>query len=455
MQSIDPATGRVTAEHPEHSSEYVDERLEAAASAQRAWARRPLDERTSALKVLAERLRTEKADHAELIVSEMGKTRREAEAEIEKCAWVLEYYASETKRGLVPVVGATDFESYIRFDPLGLILAIMPWNFPYWQVFRFAAPALAAGNAVLLKHAENTTGCALAIERLLADGPVPRALFSTLVVDVARVPALIEDRRVAGVTLTGSTRAGRKVAEMAGRNLKKTVLELGGSDPYVVLEDANLENAVPACAASRLLNAGQSCIAAKRFIVLESVRAEFEERLIAHFESVRFGPPRDSGTDMGPLARKDLRDSLHDQVLRSVEAGAKRAVGGEVPEGPGWFYPATVLTQVRPGMPAHDEELFGPVASVIAAEDEEDALEIANRSVYGLGGAVFTQDRARAERFAAELQTGAVAINDFVRSDPRLPFGGIKDSGFGRELAEFGLREFVNIKTVTLKKASF
>ena len=328
----------------------------------------------------------------------------------------------------------------------------MPWNFPFWQVFRFAAPALMAGNAGVLKHASNVPGSALAIEEVLRDAGLPDGLFSTLLVGAGRVAGLIADRRVVAVTLTGSTPAGRAVAETAGHHLKKTVLELGGSDPYVVLEDADIELAAKTCAKSRLINCGQSCIAAKRFIVVDAVREAFVEAFVAEMRAAKMGDPRDDATTVGPMARRDLRDELHGQVEASVAGGARCLVGGTIPDGPGAFYPPTVLVDVRPGTPAHDDELFGPVASVIAARDERDAIRIANDTSFGLGAAVFTRDLDRGLRIAElELEAGACFVNDLVKSDPRLPFGGIKESGYGRELAPFGIREFVNVKTVYAK----
>jgi succinate-semialdehyde dehydrogenase/glutarate-semialdehyde dehydrogenase len=337
----------------------------------------------------------------------------------------------------------------VAFEPLGPVLAVMPWNFPLWQVFRFAAPALMAGDVGLLKHASNVSGCALAIEEILHGAGVPRDAFRTLLVGSARVAALVRAPEVVAVTLTGSTPAGRAVAATAGACLKKSVLELGGSDPYVVLEDADLERTAETCATSRLLNGGQSCIAAKRFVVVESVLQGFQELLVERIRARRMGDPLDEGVDVGPQARGDLRDELHRQVEASIARGARVLLGGRVPEGPGAFYPPSVLAGVEPGMPAFDEELFGPVAAIVAARDEKDAIRLANHTVFGLGAAVFTRDLERGERIARhELQAGSCFVNAFVKSDPRLPFGGIRESGYGRELGAFGIREFVNVKTV-------
>ncbi|PYQ21561.1 MAG: succinate-semialdehyde dehydrogenase, partial [Acidobacteria bacterium] len=341
---------------------------------------------------------------------------------------------------------------YVVFEPLGVVLAVMPWNFPLWQVFRFAAPALMAGNPGLLKHASNVSGCALAIERVLHDAGIPPAVFRTLLVGSGRVASIIESAEVAAVTLTGSTPAGRAVGRAAGAALKKTVLELGGSDPYLVLEDADLDLAVESCVASRLINGGQSCIAAKRFIVVESVRKRFEELFVEKMRSKRMGDPLEDGVDLGPQARRDLRDELHGQVEKSVARGARVLLGAVLPAGKGAFYPPSVLADVAPGMPAYDEELFGPVAAIIGVPDEAEAVRVANDTPFGLGAAVFTRDLARGERIAhEELAAGSCFVNAFVKSDPRLPFGGIRESGYGRELSRFGIREFVNVKTIYVK----
>jgi succinate-semialdehyde dehydrogenase/glutarate-semialdehyde dehydrogenase len=395
-------------------------------------------------------LREEKDALARLMALEMGKPVAQGRAEAEKCATTCDYYAEHAKRLLAPEPAPTEARSsYVAFEPLGPVLAVMPWNFPLWQVFRFAAPALMAGNVGLLKHASNVTGCALAIEQLLREAGLPRAAFRALVVPSSRVQGLIEAPQVVAVTLTGSTPAGRSVAAKAGACLKRTVLELGGSDPYVVLEDADLDDAAETCAASRLINAGQSCIAAKRFVVVEPVLQAFEERLVERMRARTMGDPLDEKTAVGPQARHDLREELQRQVEASVAKGARVRLGCAVPEGPGAFYPPSVLAGVTPGMPAFDEELFGPVAAVVAAKDERDAIRLANQTVFGLGAAVFTRDVERGERIAREqLEAGSCFVNASVRSDPRLPFGGVRESGYGRELSAFGIREFVNVKTV-------
>ena len=414
------------------------------------WRRASFAERGSPLLRAAELLEQRADDLAALMAREMGKPLADGVAEAKKCAWVCRHYAEQAAALLADEEVATDARrSFVTCEPLGVVLAVMPWNFPFWQVFRAAAPALMAGNAMLLKHAGNVPGCALAIEALLADAGLPAGLFRTLLVGSDRVAGILELREVAAATLTGSVGAGRAVAAKAGSLIKKTVLELGGSDAYVVLEDADVAAAAATCAKSRLINSGQSCIAAKRFVVVEPVRAEFERLLVERMAAARMGNPFDDGVTVGPQARRDLRDELHGQVTRSVAAGARLLLGGEVPAGPGAFYPPTVLADVRPGMPAYDEELFGPVAAILPARDEADAVRIANDSVFGLGGAVFTRDLARGERIAArELAAGCCFVNDLVRSDPRLPFGGIKESGYGRELAAVGIREFVNVKSV-------
>jgi succinate-semialdehyde dehydrogenase/glutarate-semialdehyde dehydrogenase len=448
--ALNPATGQTIEEYPETTPSEVDEVIKRAHEAHLNWKRTPFRHRSELMTEAAAILRRRAREFGELMTLEMGKPVSGGVAEAEKCAWVCEYYAQNAQEILKDQeVEAGGSRSFVTFQPLGIILAVMPWNFPFWQVFRFAAPNLMAGNAGLLKHASNVPGCALAIEEVFREAGFPEGLFGSLLIPGSRVDRVIEDKLVRGVTLTGSTPAGKAVAAKSGEMLKKTVLELGGSDPYVILEDADLDAAATLCATARLINSGQSCIAAKRFIVVEKVREAFEERFVAAMAAAKMGDPMEEDTMVGPQAREDLRDELHDQVVRSVQAGARCVLGGEVPEGPGAFYPATVLTDVRPGMPAYTEELFGPVASVIPVADEAEALKVANDSCFGLGAAVFTKDVLRGTRIAREeLEAGACFVNDFVRSDPRLPFGGVKESGYGRELSPYGILEFVNIKTV-------
>ena len=450
ITAIDPASGRTLHEYPEMDAAALDHAIGRARAAFEAWRLTSFDERAARMRAAGALLRERAREWGELMTREMGKPVKAGVAEAEKCAWVCDYFADHAGAFLRPVHADTDASrSYWTHRPLGVVLAVMPWNFPFWQVFRFAAPNLMAGNAGLLKHASNVPGCALAIEAIMREAGFPEDLFRTLLVGSDAVAGLIEDRRVAAVTVTGSVQAGKAVAEKAGSLVKKTVLELGGSDPYVVLEDADLDLAARTCAASRLINSGQSCIAAKRFVVVEAVREAFVERFVGRMAAAKVGDPMDETTDVGPLAREDLRDDLHEQVGRSVAAGAECVLGGEVPDREGAWYPPTVLTRVEPGMPAYEEELFGPVASVIAARDEEDAIRIANDTVFGLGAAVFTRDLDRGERIAAErLEAGLCFVNGLVKSDPRLPFGGIRESGYGRELSPLGILEFVNTKTV-------
>lgn len=453
LDVINPATGERIKQYPEHTPKQVAQAVEEAHRAQLDWRHVALPDRAARMKRAAQVLRQHKDEYAELMTLEMGKLFKEGQAEVEKCAWCCEYYAEHAAALLKPEPVATDAsKSFVSYRPLGVVLAVMPWNFPFWQVFRFAAPALMAGNAGVLKHASNVPGSALAIEAVFSEAGFPKGLFKTVLAGIPQVDALIKHPHIKAITLTGSTGAGKAVARTAGESLKKTVLELGGSDPYLVLEDADLELAAASCATSRLINAGQSCIAAKRFIVVEAVYQRFVALFVERMQAQVMGDPLDPATTLGPQARRDLRDELHQQVEASVAKGAKCLTGGRVPQGPGAFYPATVLAEVRPGMPAYDQELFGPVASVIAAKDEADAVRIANDSVFGLGAAVFTRDLARGERIANEaLEAGSCFVNAFVKSDPRLPFGGIKESGYGRELSHFGIREFVNVKTVYVK----
>jgi succinate-semialdehyde dehydrogenase/glutarate-semialdehyde dehydrogenase len=449
IQSINPATGETLDSFKETSGQELDRILMGAHAAFLQWREVPFARRAQRMREAAQILRARRAEYARTMTLEMGKPIVQGEAEVDKCAWACEYYADHAEAFLAEQPRETEAaRSYVRFDPLGPVLAVMPWNFPFWQVFRFAAPALMAGNAGVLKHASNVPRCALAIEEVFREAGFPRGLFSTVLVGSSAVAALIANPRIVAVTLTGSDRAGSKVAEQAGRELKKTVLELGGSDPFIVLADADLAAAARTAAEARLINSGQSCIAAKRFIVVEPVADQFLDRFLDELRSRRMGDPLVRGTQVGPQARIDLRDSLHEQVAESVKRGAKLLLGGEIPAGKGAFYPPTLLAAVDKGMPAFDEETFGPVAAVIRAKDEADAVRLANDSAFGLGASLWTQDRARAERMAAQIEAGAVFVNGLVKSDPRLPFGGIKRSGYGRELSEYGIREFVNIKSV-------
>jgi succinate-semialdehyde dehydrogenase/glutarate-semialdehyde dehydrogenase len=397
-------------------------------------------------------LREHRAAHAQLMTAEMGKTIASAEAEIDKCAWGCDFYADHAERFLASEIVATDAtKSFVRYDPLGLILAVMPWNFPFWQVFRFAAPALMAGNVAILKHSANVPGCALAIEDVFRKAGFPDGVMTTLLISSERVTNLIEKPTIRAVTLTGSDRAGESVAAAAGKQLKKTVLELGGSDPFIVLADADPAAVAAPAAKARTINSGQSCIAAKRFIVEESIADRFEQAFAEQMKKLKVGDPLDRTTEVGPLAREDLVDSLDDQVRRTTLAGAKVLAGGRRLPGKGFYYAPTVLGGVEPGMAAFDEETFGPVASVTRARDVDHAVELANHSPFGLAASVWTGDPARGEALAARIDSGAVFVNEISKSDPRLPFGGVKRSGYGRELAEFGIREFVNIKTVYIK----
>ena len=449
IESVNPATGDVVERFEPMSPATLERLIEDVHGAFLEWRGRSFQDRAVPMRAAARLLRERREKYAHTMAVEMGKPIRQGEAEADKCAWVCEYYAEQAEAFLAGQPRETDASrSYVRFDPLGVVLAIMPWNFPFWQVFRFAAPALMAGNGAVLKHASNVPRCALQIEEVLRDAGFPRELFRTALVTSAGVAPLIAHPRVAAVTLTGSDLAGRQVGEQAGRELKKTVLELGGSDPFIVLEDADLNAAARVAADARLVNGGQSCIAAKRFIAVEPIADRFLDLFADELRKRRMGDPLSRDTDVGPQARHDLRDDLHQQVEESLRRGAKLLLGGEIPAGPGAFYPPTLLAAVDRGMPAFDEETFGPVAAVIRAKDEADAVRLANDSQFGLGASLWTGNRERAERLAARIEAGSVFVNGLVKSDPRLPFGGIKRSGYGRELSEYGIREFVNVKTV-------
>lgn len=450
MHSTNPATGKTIKEYQPHDAAETAAIVDQVDKSYHSWRKTSFSERAVLLNKVADVLEAGKQKYAEFMADEMGKVLHEGVAEIEKCAFVCRYYAEHGERFLKdePVeMGAG--KSFVTYQPIGIVLAVMPWNFPFWQVFRFAAPTIMAGNAALLKHASNVSGCALAIEEIFKKAGAPENLFRTLLVPGSEVEPIIRNPSVKAVTLTGSTEAGRSVAKVAGECLKKSVLELGGSDAYVVLADADIAKTVEICVKSRLLNAGQSCIAAKRFIVVDAVYDAFVNAFVECMQQVKMGSPLEAGVQIGPQASVLLRGALHKQVLASVAHGARCVLGGALPEGEGAFYPPTLLADVTEEMPAYTEELFGPVASVIRAQDEKDALRIANDSVFGLGGAIFTSNLEKGERLAREeMQSGACFVNDFVKSDPRLPFGGIKESGYGRELSGFGIREFVNIKAV-------
>ncbi len=448
---INPATGRHVRDVLAMSWPDTVQAIEAAHEAFLLWRRVPFADRAVRMKEAGRVLRSRSDKLSRLMTEEMGKTVKDGRDEVEKCAFGCDYYAENAESFLSrePVDMGDRSEAFVTYNPLGVVLAIMPWNFPLWQVFRFASPGLMAGNACVLKHAANVPGSAMAIEDIFRDAGFPPNLFRNLLIDVPVISDVIKHKLIAAVTLTGSVRAGKSVAEKAGAVLKKCVLELGGSDAYVVLADADIELAAEVCAVGRLVNNGQSCIAAKRFVVVDAVRPAFEKAFVAEMKKPRTGDPTDPGINLGPMARIDLRDELHRQVQATLAKGARLLLGGEIPAGPGAFYPPTVLTDVGPGMAAYTEELFGPVASIIPARDDEHAISIANDSEFGLGSAVFTRDHARGIAIAADrLEAGASFVNMNVRSDPRLPFGGIKSSGYGRELSHFGIREFVNIKAV-------
>jgi succinate-semialdehyde dehydrogenase / glutarate-semialdehyde dehydrogenase len=449
LVSINPATGEQIAPYQEMTAAEVDAALASSATAFQQWRRASFDNRATVLRGVARVLRARKRELARLMALEMGKPLNQGESEIEKCATTCDYFADHAASFLASEEIATDARrSFVSYQPLGVVLGVMPWNFPFWQALRYAAPTVMAGNTTVLKHSSNVTGCALAIEELFREAGAPEGVFKTLRLGSSRVGDVIDDARIAAVTLTGSMPAGQSIAARAGNALKRTVLELGGSDPYVILDDADVEAAVATCVASRLINSGQSCVAAKRFICTPQLRGDVERLFTELMSQKRVGDPLDN-PDVGPQARVDLRDELHRQVTTSIARGARALVGGTVPASAGAFYPPTVLTDVRKGMPAYDEELFGPVAAVIVARDEPDAMRVANDTAFGLGAAVFTRDIERGTRLAAdELAAGNCFVNTFVRSDPRLPFGGIKQSGYGRELGVWGIREFVNVKTV-------
>lgn len=453
MKSINPYTGETIKEYQEMSLEEIDQIIQKAQETFLKWRKVSFEDKSELMKKAAKVLRENSKKYGKIMAEEMGKPIKDGISEINKCAWVCEYYADNAKLFLQDEIIETDAsKSYVTYQPLGIILAIMPWNFPFWQVFRFAAPGLMAGNVGLLKHASNVPGCALAIENIFNQARFPENAFRTLLVGSKMVNQIIENSLIKAVTLTGSVPAGKAVARKSGSVLKKTVLELGGSDPYIIFKDADVENTAKICALSRLINSGQSCIAAKRFIVIESIREKFEELLIKEMKNYKMGNPLEENTQIGPQARYDLRDALHNQVTESMKKGANCILGGEIPNIKGAFYPPTILTDVKSGMPAYDQELFGPVASIIIVNNEEEAINVANDSIFGLGASIFTKNIEKGNIIAREeIQAGCCFVNTYVRSDPRLPFGGIKESGYGRELSHHGIKEFVNVKTVYIK----
>ena len=453
LNSINPSNSELIASYEEMTKEEVKIIISDVNSAYQKWRLTSFSHRAQLMKNAAEILQDRKEDLGRLMTFEMGKPFLQAVAEANKCASVCEYYADNAERILENQIIETDAsKSYVAYRPIGIVLAVMPWNFPFWQVLRFAAPALMAGNVGVLKHASNVQGCALEIEKIFQDAGFPKNVFRTLVIGSKDVKEVIENPYVKAVTLTGSTPAGKAVASQAGAVLKKTVLELGGSDPYIILEDADLDQAITACMIGRFLNTGQSCIAAKRFIVIESILNEFRTKLLEAMKTQKWGDPFDEDVNIGPMVNIWSRDEVHEQVTASIEKGADLLVGGIIPDVKGAFYPATLLDNVRPGMPAFDDEIFGPVASIISVNNEKEAIQLANQTSFGLGGAVFTKDIERGEKIAAnDIEAGCCFVNDFVRSDPRLPFGGIKESGYGRELSEAGIREFTNMKTVYIR----
>lgn len=455
ITSINPATEDELKSFDEFTPEQVDRVLAEADAAYRAWRKTSFAERATLVRRVAEVLRRHKAEYAGLITAEMGKPIGEAEAEVEKCAWNCEFYADNAEKFLADEhIASTARDSYVAYEPLGVVLAIMPWNFPFWQVFRFLAPALMAGNAAVLKHASNVPQCALAIEQCVVEAGFRKGLFRTILVGGGAVERVIEDPRVKAITLTGSSEVGEKVAATAGRVLKKQVLELGGSDPFIVLEDADLEAAVETAVRARFQNSGQSCICAKRFIVVEAIADEFERRFVETAAKLTTGDPADRDTKVGPLARGDLADTLERQVRESVRQGAKVLLGGKRGQGRGYFFEPTVLSGVDRQTTAFREETFGPVAAIVRAKHEQEALQLANDSEYGLGASIWTRDLERGQRLAREVESGAVFVNGLVASDPRLPFGGVKRSGYGRELGQFGIREFTNIQTIWVGEPS-
>ena len=452
IETVNPTTEEKLKTFQSLSSEKVNEIIENVQKDQNMWKKVDFDERSKFMMNASKILKNEKDKYAEILTIEMGKPIKQSIAEVEKCAWVCEYYAQNTESILQKEIISTDAsESYVQFDALGIVLAVMPWNFPYWPVFRFAAPALMAGNAGLLKHASNVPMSAMAIEEIFQKAGFPGNIFRTLLINSNQVDAVIENPHVVATTLTGSEHAGSMVAAKSGKMLKKSVMELGGSDPFIIFNDADLDLAVKTAVTARLLNNGQSCIAAKRFIVVEEIADKFEKMFVESMEKTIVGDPLNESTELGPIAREDLLLELHEQVAKSVDAGARILTGGKRLDRKGFFYAPTVIGNVKKGMPAYEEELFGPVASVIRVQNEEEAVFVANDTEFGLGASLWTSNISKAKLLAKEINAGSVFINGLVKSDPRLPFGGVKISGFGRELSHYGIKEFVNIKSVWIR----
>ncbi len=452
IQTINPTSGKIEKTFSEQTRLEVYELIEKAHDAFLKWRETDYVTRSQLMKNVAQILRDRKEHYGKILTLEMGKPITQAIAEVDKCAWACDYYADNTEKILDKEIVQTDAsESFVRFDPIGVVLAVMPWNFPFWQVFRFAAPALMAGNVGILKHASNVPMSALAIEEIFTTAGFPQNTFKTLLIGSSLVKDLIDHPEVKAVTLTGSEPAGKQVAQACGAKLKKTVMELGGNDPFVVLEDANIDETVKTAVSARIINNGQSCIAAKRFIVVEKIYDEFEKKFVCAMKKVKVGNPMETTTELGPIAREDLLNELDEQVKQSVMKGAAILCGGKRIAQEGFFYEPTILANLSKGMPAYDDEIFGPVASLIKAKDEEDAIRIANDSPFGLGASLWTSSITKAKELARKIESGSVFINGMVKSDPRLPFGGIKNSGYGRELSHYGIKEFVNIKTVWVR----
>ena len=449
IASINPATGETLRNFSALAAEQIEQKLRLAADTFRSYRHTSFSDRSRMMTRAAEILESEKHELGKTMTLEMGKPLKAAIGEAEKCAWVCRYYAENAERQLADqIVDTNARKSYVRFQPLGPVLAVMPWNFPFWQVFRFAAPALMAGNVGLLKHSSNVPQCALAIEETFRRAGFPDGAFQTLLIGSDAVEGILKDPRVAAATLTGSEPAGRSVASIAGKEIKKTVLELGGSDPFIVMPSANFDVAVTTAVKARTINNGQSCIAAKRFIVANEIYNQFEERFVSEMKALRVGDPMDESIDIGPLATPQIRDDLVEQVKKALAGGARVLTGGKKLDGPGNFYEPTVLVNVDPSSPVSCEEIFGPVAMLFRVANIEEAIRLANATTFGLGASAWTNDASEQAKFIEEIEAGCVFINGMVASDPRLPFGGVKNSGYGRELAEFGIREFVNIKTV-------